>query len=117
MSEDTGAVNEHSPLRKLAEWEDDVIRRYPGSGEKHKAREEYRNYAEPPRSTVREFYRINHTCQTYEFAQQKKKQFLSLDRREMSTWDAIEYLNTLVDDSDPDTDLSQLQHLPAKLKL
>jgi inositol oxygenase len=29
----------------------------------------------------------------------------------MSTWEALEYLNTLVDDSDPDTDLSQLQHL------
>jgi inositol oxygenase len=111
MSDDTSAANEHSPLKKLAEWEDDVISRYPEPGEKHKAREEYRNYAEPPRSTVREFYRVNHTCQTYEFVQQKKKQFLSLDRKEMSTWDAMEYLNTLVDDSDPDTDLSQLQHL------
>ena len=29
----------------------------------------------------------------------------------MSAWRTSEYLNTLVDDSDPDTDLSQLQHL------
>jgi inositol oxygenase len=29
----------------------------------------------------------------------------------MSVWEAMEYLNTLVDDSDPDTDLSQLEHL------
>ena len=29
----------------------------------------------------------------------------------MSIWEALEYLNTLVDDSDPDTDLSQLEHL------
>jgi inositol oxygenase len=29
----------------------------------------------------------------------------------MSTWEAIEYLNTLVDDSDPDTDLTQIEHL------
>jgi len=29
----------------------------------------------------------------------------------MSVWEALEYLNTLVDDSDPDTDLSQLDHL------
>jgi inositol oxygenase len=28
----------------------------------------------------------------------------------MGIWEAIEYLDTLVDDSDPDTDLSQLQH-------
>jgi hypothetical protein len=25
MSDDTSAANEHSPLKKLAEWEDDVI--------------------------------------------------------------------------------------------
>jgi inositol oxygenase len=80
-------------------------------GPSHKAKEEYRNYAEPPRPTVREFYRINHSNQTYDFVQQKKKEYLSLTRRRMSTWHAMEYLDTLVDDSDPDTDLSQMQHL------
>src|SRR5262245_59804480 len=29
----------------------------------------------------------------------------------MGVWEAMEYLNTLVDDSDPDTELSQLEHL------
>jgi len=29
----------------------------------------------------------------------------------MSIWDAMEFLNTLVDDSDPDTDLTQIEHL------
>jgi hypothetical protein len=28
----------------------------------------------------------------------------------MGIWEALEYLNTLVDDSDPDTDLSQIEH-------
>ena len=28
----------------------------------------------------------------------------------MSVWEALDYLNTLVDDSDPDTDLSQIDH-------
>jgi len=60
---------------------------------------------------VREFYRQNHLHQTHEFAQAKRKEFLGLNRRKMSVWEAMEYLNTLVDDSDPDTDLSQLQHL------
>ncbi len=60
---------------------------------------------------MREFYRINHANQTYEFVLRKKREFLSLNRTKMSTWDAMEYLNTLVDDSDPDTALSQLQHL------
>ena len=82
-----------------------------GLGKTHKAKNEYRNYAEPARPSVREFYRINHTCQTYEFVQQKRRQFLSLNHKKMSTWDAMEYLDTLVDDSDPDTDLSQLTHL------
>ena len=29
----------------------------------------------------------------------------------MGVWEAMEYLNTLVDDSDPDTDLTQIEHL------
>jgi inositol oxygenase len=49
--------------------------------------------------------------QSYDFSQAKRKEFLSLNRRQMSVWEALEFLNTLVDDSDPDTDLSQLDHL------
>jgi inositol oxygenase len=111
MSGTTDTGSEHSPLKGIGEWEEDVVRRYPEPGQPHKAKEAYRNYAEPPRATVREFYRINHTHQTYDFVQQKKREFLSLNRKQMSTWEAMEYLNTLVDNSDPDTDLSQLQHL------
>ena len=29
----------------------------------------------------------------------------------MGIWEAMEFLNTLVDDSDPDTDLNQIEHL------
>ena len=29
----------------------------------------------------------------------------------MSLWEAVEFLNTLIDDSDPDIELDQLQHL------
>jgi inositol oxygenase len=42
---------------------------------------------------------------------QKREEFLSFDRKVMPVWDAFEFLNQLVDDSDPDTDLSQFQHL------
>jgi len=51
------------------------------------------------------------TYQTFEFVRQKKKQFSLAESEEHDAWEALEYLNTLVDDSDPDTDLSQLQHL------
>jgi inositol oxygenase len=36
---------------------------------------------------------------------------LSFDKKEMPIWDAFDFLNQLVDDSDPDTDLDQMQHL------
>jgi inositol oxygenase len=76
-----------------------------------KARDDYRNYDNPARDTVREFYRQNHRHQTYEMAQAKKREFLPFNRRCMSIFEALDYLNTLVDDSDPDIELSQLQHL------
>ncbi len=90
-------------------WEDDLLERYPEKPSKSK--EEFRNYDSPARDTVKEFYRMNHTFQTYDFVLEKEKEFLSLNRREMGLWDAVEYLNTLIDDSDPDIDLDQTQHL------
>lgn len=109
MSDTSGSVN-GKPLDSLDEWEDFVESRYPENGDT-KAKEEYRNYDEPGRDTVREFYRLNHTYQTLDFVESKRREFLSLDRSEMSVWEAADFLNTLVDDSDPDTDLSQLEHL------
>src|SRR5712672_420744 len=107
------------PLAHLEEWEEFLKERYPepipsksveaSGGDKKK--EEFRNYEADARPSVREFYRLNHRHQTYDFAQAKRKEFLGLKRRQMSVWEALEYLNTLVDDSDPDTDLSQLDHL------
>ncbi len=104
---------QHNPLNSLDEWEDDLLQRYPepDSIAKGKNTEEYRNYENPQRDSVREFYRLNHTYQTYEFVQQKKQEFLKFDKKQMPVWDAFEFLNQLVDDSDPDTDLDQFQHL------
>jgi len=113
--------NSHSPLQNMEEWEDFLKERYPEplsspaqafqTVDPDKKQEQFRNYEADARPTVREFYRQNHLHQTYEFAQAKRKEFLGLNRRKMGIWEAMEYLNTLVDDSDPDTDLSQLQHL------
>ena len=103
---------EIAPLRSIEDWEDDLIARYPRPKSSTKKKEEYRNYGDSERvDTVREFYRLNHTYQTFDFVKDKEKEFLKFDKREMSFWDAIDFLNTLVDDSDPDTDLDQLQHL------
>lgn len=101
------------PLARLDEWEEDLLRRYPDpeSIAQHKTTDAYRNYDTPERDTVREFYRLNHKYQGYEFARKKREQYLSFDKKEMPVWSAFDFLNQLVDDSDPDTDLDQWQHL------
>lgn len=111
MMEPTAIVN--APLGNLDEWEDDLLRRYPDpeSIATTKATGEYRNYEAPARDTVKEFYRLNHQYQTFDFVQQKRAEYLKFDKKEMTVWDAFDFLNQLVDDSDPDTDLDQLQHL------
>ena len=102
---------EISPLASLDEWEEAVLERYPEQDKPAKQKEEFRNYEAPVRDTVREFYRLNHTYQTFDFVQEKKKEFLQFNRKEMPVWKAFDFLNELVDDSDPDTDLDQFQHL------
>jgi len=76
-----------------------------------KPRDTYRDYENPGRDTVREFYRLNHTHQTHDFVLAKKAEYLRFDRKAMTPWDALDYLNTLVDDSDPDIALPQIDHL------
>src|SRR5215211_6095275 len=104
---------EVNPLRSLDDWEDDVLQRYPEPDTIASAKkaEEYRNYDDPARDTVKEFYRLNHTYQTYSFVKEKRNDFLKFDKKQMPVWDAFQFLNQLVDDSDPDTDLDQFQHL------
>ena len=100
-------------FKDLDEWEEDLLRRYPDpdSIAEGKSTEAFRNYESPERDTVREFYRLNHTYQTYDFVLNKRATFLAFDKKEMPIWEAYDFLNQLVDDSDPDTDLDQLQHL------
>ena len=91
-------------------WEEFVEQQvYPVPGAK--AQSDYRNYDKPARDTVRDFYQQNHRFQSYDFVRQKRDEYLKLDRRRMSVFDALDFLNTLVDDSDPDIELDQLQHL------
>src|SRR5579885_1084755 len=80
---------EPRPLASLDQWEEDLLRRYPDAGSiASKSAGEYRNYEAPARDSVREFYRLNHSYQTYAFVQKKREEFLKFDKREMSVWDA-----------------------------
>lgn len=107
------AEENNSPLHNLDEWENDVLERYPDPSiiNQDKKEEEFRNYEETAKDGVKEFYRLNHKYQTYEFVMQKKADYLKFDKKEMPIWQAFDFLNELVDDSDPDTDLDQMQHL------
>ena len=94
-------------------WEEDLVKRYPENSpvSLEEDEESFRNYKDEVRPEVKEFYRLNHRYQTLEFATQKKGSFLKFDRRKMSVWEAIEFLNELVDDSDPDIELPQIEHI------
>jgi inositol oxygenase len=121
MASPTNPDASHAPLQSLEEWDEFLKTRYPSTDpvpakpfqaiDPNKKKEEFRNYEADARPTVREFYRLNHHNQSFDFVQSKRRDFLSLNRRSMGIWEAMEYLNQLVDDSDPDTDLSQLEHL------
>jgi inositol oxygenase len=106
--------NPDGSVAGMEEWEESLRERYARPSQPadvEKGPEQFRDYESTARPSVREFYRLNHRNQTYDFAQGKRREYLSLSRRKMSIWQAAEFLNTLVDDSDPDTDLSQLEHL------
>ncbi|XP_062090956.1 inositol oxygenase 2 [Humulus lupulus] len=61
--------------------------------------------------TVEEFYRMNHINQTYDFVKKMREEYGKLNRVEMSIWECCELLNEVVDDSDPDLDEPQIEHL------
>ncbi|TAD87883.1 MAG: inositol oxygenase [Alphaproteobacteria bacterium] len=70
----------------------------------------FRDYAAEARASVQAFYREHHAKQTLAFARQKQAEYGGLTHRRMGVWQAVEYLDQLVDDSDPDLDQSQIVH-------
>ena len=98
-------MTQQGPLQSLEQWDDYVGERY----DPNRTAEEFRDYSETTPG-VREFYRLNHLNQTRDYVLEKKRQYAGRTKSRMSLWEALDYLNTLVDDSDPDTDLSQINH-------
>jgi len=101
------SIVDHAPMQELDEWDDFVATRY----KEGKTEEEFRNYKADANPGVTEFYRLNHTHQTLDFVLGKKAGYCGLTRGKKSIWEMADYLNTLVDESDPDTDVSQIEHL------
>src|SRR5437762_10389694 len=90
------------PLEDLEHWDEFLQKRYPDESPSaqlatQKENAAFRDYRKEARPSVKEFYRLNHQHQTFDFVREKKRQYLSLDQRRMGIWEAMEYLNTLVD--------------------
>lgn len=75
-----------------------------------KDKTKFRNY-EDACDRVKNFYREQHTKQTMSYNLRARHLFNTQTRASMTIWEAMEKLNTLIDESDPDTSLSQIQHL------
>lgn len=95
------------PLEHLEQWDEFVASRY----REGKDQSEFRQFDREANTSIAEFYRQNHTQQTLDFVLGKEREYGSLSHGQRTIWEAAEYLNTLVDESDPDTDLSQIEHL------
>lgn len=61
-------------------------------------------------SRVRQFYEEQHEKQTVAYNIQARINFKTKVRAKMTVWEGLERLNKLLDESDPDTELSQIDH-------
>ncbi len=74
-------------------------------------KKEFRNYDQGDiTAAVKEHYRKMRVNQTYDYVQKMKAKYLTFDKP-MPLWEAMDRLNTLIDVSDPDLDLPNVQHL------
>jgi inositol oxygenase len=78
--------------------------------DKGKDKTAFRQY-EDACDRVKNFYKEQHTKQSVAYNLKARHDFHSKTRAEMTIWEAVEKLNTLIDGSDPDTSLSQIEHL------
>jgi len=74
-------------------------------------KEKFRKYDQSDvTAAVREHYRKMRSRQTYDYVQRMKSQYLRFNKP-MHLWAAMEKLDALIDVSDPDLDLPNVQHL------
>lgn len=71
--------------------------------------DDFRQYNQA-KSRVREFYKEQHEKQTMAYNLQARINFKTKTRARMTIWEALCRLSKLIDDSDPDTELSQIDH-------
>ncbi|KAL1856948.1 hypothetical protein VTK73DRAFT_8164 [Phialemonium thermophilum] len=120
LEEISDAIDEVNVLKAKAKAKEDAERQaqieaeYDAKSQFDAAKDktQFRQY-ETAISRVKNFYREQHEKQTVAYNLAARNWFHSAARvrPELTVWEAIEKLDTLVDESDPDTSLSQIQHL------
>lgn len=98
------AIDEVNKLKSSQGWDD------ASSFDAEKDKTKFRQYEEAC-DRVKAFYKEQHEKQTVEFNLKVRANFKKTVRARMGVWEAMELLNTLVDESDPDTSVSQIEHL------
>jgi len=78
--------------------------------ESHQFRNYTVNASDPIQKRVYETYLRMHTYQTVEFVKRKREQWMQFDHVQMTVMQALEKLNDLIDESDPDVDMPNIVH-------
>jgi len=77
-----------------------------------KEKEAFRDYTQNDElgDRVKKTYYEMHTCQTLAFVKEQHTKWLQFDHMEATVMEALDMLNDLVDESDPDTELPNIVH-------
>lgn len=111
LEETSDAIDEVNVLKANMKKEAEEKGLYEESEfDKEKDKTNFRQY-EDACDRVKNFYKEQHTKQSVAYNLKARHDFHSKTRAEMTVWEAMEKLNTLIDESDPDTSLSQIEHL------
>lgn len=82
--------------------------------ESNKEKSEFRQYTtnqdDPIQKRVQETYLKMHTHQTVDFVDRKMAQWTKFDKMELTIMEALEKLNDVIDESDPDVDMPNIVH-------
>ncbi|KAI5309954.1 hypothetical protein KEM55_002056, partial [Ascosphaera atra] len=103
VSDDIDTLNAYKASLKKGAFD-------PSDFDKEKNKAMFRRFEEACEG-VKNFYKVQHTKQTVAYNLKARNDFKSRTRAEMGIWEAMETLNSLIDESDPDTGLSQIEHL------
>ncbi|MCJ1333309.1 hypothetical protein MMC10_010003 [Thelotrema lepadinum] len=108
LEETSDALDEVNVLKAQLEAEKSIYEVSEFDAWKDKTK--FRQYEESS-DRVKAFYKEQHEKQTVAYNLKARNDFKTKVRAEMTIWEAMERLNTLIDESDPDTSLSQIEHL------